>query len=43
MIVFKARLQKSRDRYYVYIPKSWVEELKEAYKERRKVKVIIEP
>ena len=42
VIVFKARLQKSRDRYYIYIPKNWVDELREAYERRKKVKVIIE-
>lgn len=42
VIMFKARVQKSRDHYYVYIPKEWNDELREAYEQRKLVKVTIE-
>jgi len=41
-IMFKSRIQKSRDHFYVYIPKQWNEELEEYYRNRKRVKVTIE-
>ena len=40
--MFKARIQKSRDHFYIYVPKSWNDELEEYYKNRKRVKVTIE-
>lgn len=40
--MFKSRLQKSRDHFYIYIPKVWNEDLKEFYQKRKRVKVTIE-
>jgi len=42
IITFKSRLNRSRDNFYIYIPKAWNEDLEEFYKKRKKVKVIIE-
>ena len=42
IIMFKARIQKSRDHYYIYVPKVWSEDLNEFYKNRKHVKVVIE-
>ncbi len=40
--MFKSRLQKSRDHFYIYIPKQWNEDLEEFYQKRRRVRVTIE-
>jgi len=42
IITFKATPIKSRDRYYIYIPKQWNDELEEYYRNRKRVKVTIE-
>jgi len=40
--MFKAKLQKSRDHFYIYVPKAWNEELEEFYQKRKKIRVTIE-
>ena len=41
-IMFKAKLQKSRDHFYIYVPKAWNEDLEEFYQKRKKIRVTIE-
>jgi len=42
VITFKSRLNRSRDHFYIYIPKAWNEDLEEYYKNRKKVRITIE-
>lgn len=42
-IIYKARLNKSGDSYYVYLPRRFNKQLEEIHKARREVKVIIIP
>jgi len=42
IITFKATPIRSKDRYYVYIPKSWTSEIEEAKKRGKKLIVTIE-
>ncbi|ADM28758.1 hypothetical protein Igag_1966 [Ignisphaera aggregans DSM 17230] len=41
-ISFKANPIKAKDRYYVYIPKAWANEIEEAKKRGKKLIVTIE-
>lgn len=42
-IIYKARLNKSGDSYYVYLPRRYNNILKKLHEEKREVKVIIIP
>ena len=42
IITFKPKLQKSRDHFYIHVPKQWNEDLHEFYRKRKRVKVTIE-
>jgi len=42
IITFKPKLQKSRDHFYIYIPKQWNEDLNELYQKRKRITVMIE-
>jgi len=41
-ITFKAKLNKSGNHYYIYVPKEWNDEIREIHQRKRKVIVTIE-
>ena len=42
-IIYKARLNKSGDSYYIYLPRRYNNVLKKIHEERREVRVIVIP
>jgi len=41
IIAFKARPNKSRDHYYIYIPKQWSPDIQKTYEKRGYLYVVI--